>query len=75
MKCASEDQPHGRHRWRMDVVFRVQRALPQFPREPLVAVRPSASDRPLSLVLPRIRRSPCDADSGATQRGDQGSVE
>jgi len=40
-----------------------------------VAVRPSASDRPLSLVLPRIRRSPCDADSVATQRGDQGSVE
>ncbi len=72
MRRSGEDQPHGPHLSaashatvsksnHMQPAFRVPAALPQFPREPPVAVRPSASDRPLSLVLPRIRRSPCDA--------------
>lgn len=60
---------------RMPAAFRAPGALPQFPREPLVAVHPSASDRALSLVLPRIRRSPCDTRSAAMKRGGLGNVE
>ncbi len=37
-----------------------------------MAVVPSEKARPLSWCLPRIRRSPCGAESAASQRGGQG---